>query len=170
MMIDTRPRLTMTRLTVSPRAIVSRLTTFNIGTNMWAKRVFFALSFILAGAAVAQAQTGSVTGTVVDSATSQLLPNVRVSVVGTSLTGGTNASGRFTIQGVPAGPQQLRGGGRVDSAEDGSPDAQEKEVIDERVRATLERALRIAHKYLVAQIGSGETGELVVWVERIVET
>ena len=75
---------------------------------MWAKRVCLALSLIFTGSALAQAQTGRVTGTVVDSATSNPIANARVAVVGTTLLSGTDSDGRFSLNNVPAGAQQLR--------------------------------------------------------------
>jgi TonB-linked SusC/RagA family outer membrane protein len=78
------------------------------GTIMWAKKVCLALSLIFAGSALAQAQTGRITGTVVDSATSQPIANARVAVVGTMILTGTNSSGQFTISNVPVGTQTVR--------------------------------------------------------------
>src|SRR6478672_6899311 len=78
------------------------------GTNMWAKKVCLALSLLLAGPALAQAQTGRVTGTVIDTATTQPISNARISVVGTTIVTGTDADGRFTINNVPVGSQQIR--------------------------------------------------------------
>ena len=75
---------------------------------MWAKRVCLALSLLLAGPALAQAQTGRITGTVVDSTTSQPIANARVTFVGTSILSGTDTDGRFTINKVPIGAQPLR--------------------------------------------------------------
>jgi TonB-linked SusC/RagA family outer membrane protein len=75
---------------------------------MWARKVCLAFSMLFASAALAQAQTGRVSGTVVDSATSQPVGNARVTVVGTNIVTGTNASGRFTLTAVPVGTQQLR--------------------------------------------------------------
>ena len=75
---------------------------------MWAKKVCLALSLIFAGPALAQAQTGRITGTVVDSATAQPVANARVSIVGTTILTGTNADGQFTITNAPVGTQTLR--------------------------------------------------------------
>ena len=63
---------------------------------------------LLPAAAVAQAQTGRITGTVVDTASSQPIAGVRISVVGTNLATATREDGTFTINNVPTGPQQLR--------------------------------------------------------------
>lgn len=49
-----------------------------------------------------------ITGRVVDSATSQPIQNAQVAVVGTPLGALTNAAGRFTIVGVPAGTHTVR--------------------------------------------------------------
>lgn len=56
----------------------------------------------------AQVATGTITGRVVDSTSSQPLPNVTVSVTGTQRGALTGPDGRFTITAVPAGAQQVR--------------------------------------------------------------
>ncbi len=71
--------------------------------------VFLALTLLAVGtAATAQAQaTGRVTGRVtVDSG--RPLPNVTVTVVGTSLGAIADANGRYTIANVPAGPHTVQ--------------------------------------------------------------
>src|SRR5688500_2019641 len=78
------------------------------GKNMWAKRVCLTALLFLAGPALAQAQTGRITGTVVDSATSQPISNTRITVVGTTLVTGSDTEGRFSLSGVGAGSQQIR--------------------------------------------------------------
>lgn len=75
---------------------------------MWARRVCLALSLLLAGPALAQAQTGRITGTVVDSATSQGIASARITVVGTTRMTGTDSDGRFTLSGVPVGSHEVR--------------------------------------------------------------
>ncbi|MFN2604323.1 MAG: SusC/RagA family TonB-linked outer membrane protein [Gemmatimonadaceae bacterium] len=75
---------------------------------MWAKKVCLALSLLVAGPVLAQAQTGRVTGTVVDSATSQPISNARITVVGTTIVTGSDNEGRFTIGNVPVGAHQIR--------------------------------------------------------------
>jgi TonB-linked SusC/RagA family outer membrane protein len=75
---------------------------------MWARKVCLALSLLFSSAALAQAQTGRVTGTVVDSTTSQPVGNARVAVIGTDIVTGTNSDGRFTLNAVPVGTRQLR--------------------------------------------------------------
>jgi TonB-linked SusC/RagA family outer membrane protein len=67
----------------------------------------FALMFV-STAALAQAQTGSITGVVTDSSTNQPLTGARVSVVGTTLATQTADNGRFNLGAVPVGVQQVR--------------------------------------------------------------
>jgi TonB-dependent starch-binding outer membrane protein SusC len=55
-----------------------------------------------------QAQTGTVSGTVVDEATSAPLADALVSVAGTEIRAVTRADGRFTLSGVPAGGRTVR--------------------------------------------------------------
>jgi TonB-linked SusC/RagA family outer membrane protein len=74
----------------------------------WRIRVCLFVSLIMATAGMAQAQTGRVTGQVLDSSTAQPLVGARVIVVGTTLGGNTDADGHFTINNVPAGAQQIR--------------------------------------------------------------
>jgi TonB-dependent SusC/RagA subfamily outer membrane receptor len=57
---------------------------------------------------VAAQQTGSITGTVVDKSGRQPLNGVQVSVDGTTRGGLTDARGRYTIAGVPAGQHTVR--------------------------------------------------------------
>jgi TonB-linked SusC/RagA family outer membrane protein len=56
----------------------------------------------------AQAQTGTITGRVVDAASQQPLSAVNVIVVGTQRGTLTSADGRYQITGVPAGSHQVR--------------------------------------------------------------
>lgn len=75
------------------------------------KRVGFAAVALAAAIAPTRAfaqTTGSVTGQVIDQATKRSLPDVQVSIVGTQRGALTNAQGRFTINGVPVGPRQIR--------------------------------------------------------------
>ncbi|MGI8498852.1 MAG: SusC/RagA family TonB-linked outer membrane protein [Gemmatimonadaceae bacterium] len=69
-----------------------------------------ALAGVLAWAAQlgAQAPTGSVTGRVVDSTSQQPLEGVTVRIVGTALGTLSAANGRFTVVGIPSGPQTLQ--------------------------------------------------------------
>jgi TonB-linked SusC/RagA family outer membrane protein len=55
-----------------------------------------------------QAQTGTVSGTVVDEATSAPLADALVVVAGTEIRAVTRADGRFTLTGVPQGGRTLR--------------------------------------------------------------
>jgi TonB-dependent starch-binding outer membrane protein SusC len=67
-----------------------------------------AAALLCAAPAVAAAQTGSITGTVIDQATNEPLRGAQVSVAGTNLGSLTNAEGSYTIRNVPAGEQELR--------------------------------------------------------------
>ena len=70
-----------------------------------------AAAVVLAAAAApstAQAQTGVVTGQVVDAQTLAPLGNVQVMVVGTSVGTLTDADGNYRLSGVPAGEVQIR--------------------------------------------------------------
>ena len=58
--------------------------------------------------AAARAQTGTVSGRVVDSASQQGIPSVNVVVVGTTLGTQTRPDGSFTLSRVPAGAQGIR--------------------------------------------------------------
>ena len=58
--------------------------------------------------AVASKGTANIAGVVRDSASGEVLPNARVGVVASARTVQTNADGRFTLLGVPTGPQLLR--------------------------------------------------------------
>ncbi len=60
----------------------------------------------LAGASAAAAQTGTVTGTVANRATGDLLPGATLTVDGTSVSGTSERGGAYTLT-VPAGPQTL---------------------------------------------------------------
>jgi len=59
-------------------------------------------------AAGTEAQTGTVTGTVIDRSTNQPLNGVQVSIVGTQRGGLTDGRGRFLVVQVPAGAQQVQ--------------------------------------------------------------
>jgi TonB-linked SusC/RagA family outer membrane protein len=69
----------------------------------WHSGLAALLSVVLASGAAAQGTTGRVTGVVTDSAANHPLPGVTVSVVGGRLGAQTDAAGRYTITGVPAG-------------------------------------------------------------------
>jgi len=69
-------------------------------------KLLFLLLFVCAGFTGAFAQTGSVSGRVLDEQ-KQGLPGVTVVVEGASLGNSTNADGTYSIQNVPAGPHTL---------------------------------------------------------------
>ncbi|RYU82469.1 SusC/RagA family TonB-linked outer membrane protein [Hymenobacter persicinus] len=69
-------------------------------------KLLFLLLFFCAGFTGAFAQTGSVSGRVVDEK-SQGMPGVTVLIEGTSLGNSTNSDGTFSILNVPAGPHTL---------------------------------------------------------------
>lgn len=69
-------------------------------------KLLLLLLFVCAGFTGAFAQTGSVSGRVVDEK-AQGLPGVTVIVEGTTLGNSTNSDGTFSIQNVPAGPHTL---------------------------------------------------------------
>jgi TonB-linked SusC/RagA family outer membrane protein len=75
---------------------------------MWAKRVCLAVALFFAVAGLAQAQTGRVAGTILDSATTQPVANAKITVVGTTIVTGTDTEGRFTLGAVPAGTHDIR--------------------------------------------------------------
>ncbi len=76
--------------------------------RLWARAALFtALS--LAWAVTAQAQDrGAVTGQVTDASTKLPIASAQVFVRGTALGGFTNSNGRYRIQNVPAGAQEVR--------------------------------------------------------------
>ena len=67
-----------------------------------------AVVLLVGGASVAHAQQATIAGQVTAAGTNQPLPDSRVYVVGTTLIATTNAEGRYTIRGVPAGQAQVR--------------------------------------------------------------
>jgi TonB-linked SusC/RagA family outer membrane protein len=86
------------------------LDSIGAGTMRLAKRVMIAGAlFVLPFAALlAQGAGGRVSGIVTDSANGQPLPGVSIVVVGTRFGAATGSDGRYTVAGVPAGPQQIR--------------------------------------------------------------
>ncbi|AHG88826.1 TonB-dependent outer membrane protein, SusC/RagA [Gemmatirosa kalamazoonensis] len=68
----------------------------------------FAAVLLVGGAGVAGAQQATISGQVTAAGTAQPLPDSRVYVVGTTLIATTNAEGRYSIRGVPAGQAQVR--------------------------------------------------------------
>ncbi|GAA3996274.1 TonB-dependent receptor [Hymenobacter fastidiosus] len=69
-------------------------------------KLLFLLLFLCAGFTGAFAQTGSLSGQVVDEK-NQGMPGVTVLIEGTSLGNSTNSDGTYSIQNVPAGPHTL---------------------------------------------------------------
>jgi len=69
-------------------------------------RLLFLLLFACAGFTSAHAQTGSISGRVLDEA-NQGLPGVTVVIEGTSLGNSTSVDGTYSIQNIPAGPHVL---------------------------------------------------------------
>ncbi len=66
-----------------------------------------ALALVLFPAGL-MAQSGTVSGTVVDQATQRPIQDAQIQVVGTQRGASTDQQGRYTIQGVPTGVAQLR--------------------------------------------------------------
>jgi TonB-dependent receptor len=68
----------------------------------------FLTLILIAGSPVAQAQsTGTVQGRVVSAATGSPIPGANVIVEGTTIGAATDPSGRYQLQGVPAGTQEV---------------------------------------------------------------
>ncbi len=72
------------------------------------QRAVIVPALLVAAAGTARAQTGRVTGIVTVSPGSQPVAGVNLSVVGTAVRAATGPDGRFTLNNVPAGPQQVR--------------------------------------------------------------
>ncbi|MDB4886886.1 MAG: TonB-linked outer membrane protein SusC/RagA family [Gemmatimonadetes bacterium] len=72
------------------------------------KFVAAAFAVLLLPAGLAAQGTGSVTGVVTDAGTQRPVQDVQVSVTGTQRGALTDASGRFTIVGVPSGAHEVR--------------------------------------------------------------
>jgi TonB-linked SusC/RagA family outer membrane protein len=68
--------------------------------------VTLTLGAVLAPAAVAQ--TGSLTGTVIDAETEETIPGVNVKIAGLQRGAATDANGAYTIQDIPVGEYTLR--------------------------------------------------------------
>ena len=71
-------------------------------------RLFGIVSLLVASFAVAAAQNGTITGTVMDRVSNEPLPSANVLVLGTSLGASTDPDGNFTIREVPVGTYQVR--------------------------------------------------------------
>lgn len=63
---------------------------------------------LLAGAASAQATSGTISGRITDANNGQPIPLAQVNVIGTNIGVQTNAEGRYTLRGVKAGQVELR--------------------------------------------------------------
>lgn len=79
-----------------------------ICTRVFVPRTLFTALALSAATAAAQQSTGRVTGLVTDRTAGAPIPNVAVTIVGTSLGARTGADGRYTIGEVPAGSQRVR--------------------------------------------------------------
>lgn len=66
------------------------------------------LALLFAGARVAEAQQSTITGQITERVGGAPVSDVQVIVLNTNLGALTNAEGRYTIRGVPAGAQQVR--------------------------------------------------------------
>lgn len=78
-------------------------------SRRWKATLPVALAFMVAsGQAGAQQQQTTVTGRVTAEDTNEPLSDVRVIVVGTAVFTVTNADGRYTLRGVPAGNSEVR--------------------------------------------------------------
>ena len=66
------------------------------------------IAMLLSGRATAQAQQATVTGRITEAAGGQPVSDAQVFIVGTNVGGLTNQEGRYTLRGVPTGPQQVR--------------------------------------------------------------
>lgn len=83
----------------------------SLQVRAWAKlpAILAVVAFLAAaGAAEVEAQTGTVTGQVVDAGSQQPLNGAQVLIAGTGIGGITASSGRYTLQNVPAGTQTIQ--------------------------------------------------------------
>ena len=74
----------------------------------WKLFVFMLLGLLAPVQRAAAQATGTVRGTVIDSASRQPVSGAQVQLIGTNRTTFTDASGVYTIAGVPAGSATLR--------------------------------------------------------------
>ncbi len=79
----------------------------NLQRSLLASVTVLSSLFLFTGLASAQ-ERGTLTGTVTDASSGMSLVGVQVVVDGTTIGGLTNNAGRYLIQNVPAGPQQVR--------------------------------------------------------------
>ena len=86
-----------------PREVVDVMHEPFFVTRAWMKAVASALVLAITALLPARAQTGRITGTVVDSAAGYPVGGVNVSLTGTNLSALTADDGRYTIAGVSAG-------------------------------------------------------------------
>jgi len=70
--------------------------------------VFILSCFLMTQLLAQQTGTGDLNGTVIDSETGQPISGVNVIVENTSLSSATDASGKFTIKGIPSGKYTLK--------------------------------------------------------------
>ncbi len=89
-------------------AVLQNLDALKTGYHTMKCFLFCIISLLLSGFAVARAQTGTITGTVMDRVSNEPLPSANVLVVGTSLGASTDPDGNFTIRDVPVGTYQIR--------------------------------------------------------------
>jgi TonB-linked SusC/RagA family outer membrane protein len=75
--------------------------------HSFARAVFAGLA-LAAVPAIAHAQRANITGRVTAASTGENLADVRVTVVGTSVSAATAADGRFTLRNVPSGAREVR--------------------------------------------------------------
>ncbi|MDR9409282.1 MAG: TonB-dependent receptor [Balneolaceae bacterium] len=73
--------------------------------NIIPATILFALIIVLAGMNPARAQTGTVTGTIIDEATGETLPGAHIVLVNSSKGTVANVDGQFRLSKLPAGTQ-----------------------------------------------------------------
>src|SRR5256886_1256419 len=98
-------------------------------------------------------QLGTVTGTVTAAGTGAPLPRAIVSVVGTRLSADADATGHYTLSGVPGGTQRVRARMLGYSAVDTSV------VVTEGQETVLDLQLKVQAIELGAGVGRGRGGE-----------
>ena len=76
-----------------------------ITTRVWVKSL---LVLMVLGSTLAAAQTGDISGKVVDRVTREPLPSANVLLIGTALGASTDVDGRFEVRGVPYATYQVR--------------------------------------------------------------
>ncbi|MDR8394224.1 TonB-dependent receptor [Aliifodinibius sp. S!AR15-10] len=70
-------------------------------------KIFLPFWVLLVSPLALMAQTGSLSGTVTDSNTGDLMPGANLRIEGTSVGTATSSEGRFNLKGIPAGEQVL---------------------------------------------------------------